>query len=121
MTEKQTYWLTSPEGDHGLATGADERDRWKALGWAEAVEPQGSTFIWARQDGIADAARFPIDAFNTLWSAKGWVAAMPPEPASPLNGDQVLPQPAVSSTPQAPAESTAKSTTTAAGGDTKGK
>jgi hypothetical protein len=91
MTEKNTYWLRDAAGDYALITGADQRDRWIPLGWAEADEPSGNEFVWARCEGIQEPARFPAQALADVWSAKGWQAAEPPSPVSPFNGDEGAP------------------------------
>lgn len=116
MTEPKKHWLVGPEGDYAQVAGAEQRDTWKARGWTEADEPTGNSFVWARQDGIAEPARFPAGALAEVWSVKGWAAAAPPDPVSPFNGDQ-LPMPAA-----APLDAAAASKpTTAAGGNTKEK
>lgn len=90
---KNTYWLADEAGNKALVTGADERDRFLPLGWSLAEEPVDNELVWARHEGIADAALFPAQAL-AAWAAKGWVAGAPPEPVNPLN-DGSLPVTAV--------------------------
>lgn len=116
MTDKQTYWLADQTGKKALVTGAAERDRWVPLGWAEADEPTGTEFVYARMEGVEQPAEFPASAFKEIWEPRGWVAGPPPEPVSPFNGDQ--PAPVTAPEPEKSAKST---TSTAAGGSTKEK
>lgn len=77
MTDKNTYWISDSEGTHALVTGAEERDRYKVLGWVDAKEPtEGWLHIW--RDGIEQPGLVPTSALDTLWGPLGWVAGPPP-------------------------------------------
>ncbi len=116
MTDK-TYWLADETGKKALVVGADQRDRWLPLGWADADEPTGNEFLYARMEGVEQPGVFPAAAFREIWEPRGWTPCGPPEPVSPFNGGQ-LPAPAVAPEPEKPAKS---ATSTAAGGSTKEK
>lgn len=89
MAEKKTYWLADGYGAKALITGADERDRWVPLGWAETDEPVPGDMVWMRHVDHGGPARFPAEVVE-LWKAKGWEPAHPPEPTNPFN----IPEPA---------------------------
>ncbi|MET0426282.1 MAG: hypothetical protein ABW046_20605 [Actinoplanes sp.] len=116
MTEKNTYWLRNPiNGYSALVTGAAERDRWLAQGYAEADEPAaGFVHVW--HEGIELPGILPIAALNDVYSQLGWVAGPPPggeRPADAPFGESAEPAAKANA---APAKSTSK---TAAGGEEK--
>ncbi|TBL44240.1 hypothetical protein EYA84_02010 [Verrucosispora sp. SN26_14.1] len=87
---KTTYWMTDGYGAAALVEGADERDRWKPLGWSVVDGEKalaGVTHVWLRHEDHGQRAKFPAGAVE-LWQAKGWHPSDPPEPTSPFNADQ---------------------------------
>ena len=127
MTEKQEYWLVDPEGDYALVKGAEERDRLRVDGWAEAEEPAGDGFVHVWHEGIEQPGRIPLEAYRETWSHRGWVPGPPPGGSHPVPGGSVAETAAPPEAPVVPAvkssDTAAKPTTgqTAAGGDEKGK
>ncbi|MEU4782843.1 hypothetical protein [Micromonospora sp. NPDC023633] len=96
---KTKYWMTDGYGSKALIEGADERDRWKPLGWSECDEPAGEDRVWLRHEEHGGRQRFPAAAVE-LWAAKGWHPSDPPVPESPFNADQPADVvPAATSTP----------------------
>lgn len=86
MTDPKKYWLTDGEGTFALATGADERDRWLPLGWAETDEPtDGWIYIW--REGIEQPGRYPLSSLRELWGPQGWVAGPPPGGVHPATSE----------------------------------
>lgn len=116
MTEKNTYWMTDQQtGYSALVTGAAERDRFTAQGYAEADEPS-SGFVHVWHEGIELPGILPVEALTEVYSQLGWVAGPPPggEHPAPSPAAEETDAPAKSSA--APAKSTSKS---AAGGEEK--
>lgn len=81
---KQQYWLTDGFGAKALVEGADERDRWKPLGWAGSEEPQPGDRVWMRHEDHGGRAQFAGESLD-LWQQKGWHPSDPPAPESPFN------------------------------------
>lgn len=84
---KTMYWLTDGFGGKALVEGAEERDRWKPLGWSESTEPAAGERVWLRHDVHGGRALFPAETVE-LWAAKGWQPSDPPPVPSPFNADQ---------------------------------
>lgn len=84
---KNTYWMTDGYGAKALIEGADQRDRWKPLGWAETDEPAGDDRVWLRHEEHGGRALFPAEVVE-LWQQKGWQPSDPPAPESPFNAPQ---------------------------------
>ena len=84
---KNTYWMADGYGNKALVEGADQRDRWKPLGWAESTEPVAGERVWMRHSEIAVPAQFSAESVE-LWRQKEWQPGAPPEPVSPFNADQ---------------------------------
>lgn len=120
---KTKYWLSDGLGGKALVEGAEERDRWVPLGWAQADEPAESDKVWMRHEGIEQPAQFNASVVET-WKALGWEPSPPPEPVDLLH-DQHLVDPVVADaapTPKpaaAPAASSTTSTPAASGDKTK--
>lgn len=99
MTDKQTYWITSPAGAYALVEGADELKRWTLVyGWAESAEPGPADKVHLKHpDGFR--AQLPYESLGEGWSARGWEPGPPQEPLAvaddPRYVDQLPPAPAV--------------------------
>jgi len=102
---KTNYWMADGYGAKALIVGADERDRWKPLGWAEADEPAAGERVWLRHEDHRGRALFPAEVVE-LWQAKGWQPSDPPAPESPFNADApaaTVPAATVTTTTSSPA------------------
>ncbi|MCX4470448.1 hypothetical protein OOK41_09030 [Micromonospora sp. NBC_01655] len=106
---KKTYWMTNGYGSKALIEGADERDRWKPLGWSVVDGEPAAGMVWMRHEVHGGRAEFPIEVAS-LWQQKGWQPSDPPPPADPFNAanpaDVATPVPATPSAaalPTAPA------------------
>ncbi|MEU4367554.1 hypothetical protein [Micromonospora chersina] len=106
MTEKKTYWLTDGYGAKALIEGAEQRDRWKPLGWSETDEPEPGDRVWLRHEDHGGRALFPVESV-ALWQQKGWQPSDPPEPINPFNAAQ--PADVTEAAPAAPAATTTTS------------
>ncbi|MEV4767802.1 hypothetical protein [Micromonospora humida] len=87
MAEKKTYWMADGYGAKALIVGADERDRWRPLGWTETDVPAGIDMVWMRHEEHGGRAKFAAQVMD-LWQAKGWKPSDPPPLASPFNAEQ---------------------------------
>jgi hypothetical protein len=114
MTDKQTYWLSGPDGKKALVTGSAERDRLAPLGWSDTSEATGDEFLYGWRYGIEQPGVFPAAAFRDIWEPRGWVTGPPPGSPSPFGAD---PAP----TPVAPVPTAKPTKSTAAGGSTEEK
>lgn len=110
---KNTYWMTDGYGSTALVEGADERDRWKPLGWSEATEPAGDDMVWMAHPESGGRQRFAA-AVIEQWQGLGWRPAAPPEPVDVLHDPQLVGQAAPVASAAAPksTERTAASGTT---------
>lgn len=119
MAEKKTYWLTDGYGSKALVEGADQRDRWKPLGWSEADDPAGDDRVWMRHTDHNGHAQFPASVVGT-WRALGWEPSAPPEPVDVLHDEQLVdvtpPAATQASTEEAPPSGEEQTTTRAASG-----
>ncbi|GHJ11217.1 hypothetical protein TPA0907_55840 [Micromonospora humidisoli] len=84
MTKKTTHWMTDGYGNVALIEGADERDRWKPLGWSETDAPGPGTQVWVRHEETHNRARLPFAALE-LWRPRGWSECGPPDSADPFH------------------------------------
>ncbi len=83
MTDKQKYWLTTPDGAFACVEGKAERDRLVPLGWVDADEPtEPHAFLWMSHDGIEQPAKFPVGS-RANWEGMGWTPSGPNPPADP--------------------------------------
>lgn len=118
---KTNYWLTDGFGSFASVEGADQRDRWKPLGWSEAGEPSGGDRVWMRHTDHGGHAQFPAGVVET-WRALGWQPSSPPEPVDVLHDAQLVDVapaqggPAAESTEDAPPSGEQQTTTRAASG-----
>ncbi|MFG1659083.1 hypothetical protein ACGFIY_21375 [Micromonospora chersina] len=84
---KTKYWMSDGYGAKALIEGADERDKWKPLGWSEADEPAAGDRVWLRHEDHGGRALFPAESVD-LWQQKGWQPSDPPQPINPFNAPQ---------------------------------
>ncbi|WP_229401914.1 hypothetical protein [Micromonospora okii] len=84
MTKKTTYWMTDGQGNVALIEGADARDQWKPLGWAETDPPGPGAQVWVRHEENGGRARLPFAALE-LWRPKGWMECDPPPAVDPFH------------------------------------
>ncbi|WP_329013233.1 hypothetical protein OG271_04030 [Micromonospora rifamycinica] len=103
------YWLTDGYGNKALVVGAEERDRWVPLGWAETTEPAGDDMVWMRHAGHGGHAQFAAGVVET-WQSLGWEPSAPPEPVDVLHDDHLVDVTAPAAEPQTPASKAASGT-----------
>ncbi len=110
---KNTYWLTDGFGRKALVDGADQRDRWKPLGWAEGDAPAGDDQVWMQHEAHGGRQLFTASVVST-WEALGWKPSAPPEPVDVLHDAQLVDVPT-----EAPAPPVSNKPAGVAGGDKK--
>lgn len=105
---KTNHWMTDGYGSKALV-GADERDRWKPLGWAESTDPEPGERVWLRHEEHGGRAQFPAEVVE-LWQQKGWQPSDPPPVESPFNAPEPadVVEPAPTTSLPAPAGKTTK-------------
>ncbi|MGC5033080.1 hypothetical protein [Micromonospora sp. DT229] len=86
MAAKKTYWMHDGYGTVALVEGADERDRWKPLGWVDSEPPGPGSQVWMRHETHGGRAKFPFASVE-LWRPRGWSECEPPPVADPFSAE----------------------------------
>lgn len=114
MTEPKKYWLTDGS-TYALVTGAEQRDHYLPLGWAETDEPtEGFVMVW--HDGIEKPGIAPVAFFDLSLQHNGWVAGPPEGAEHPF---AAKPEPEAPAEPVAPAGKAAGKNAAAGGNESR--
>lgn len=98
MTEKK-YWIADTEGVKAVVANAADRDEWtRVRGWAEATEPAGLEFQWARNVDHGGKGVMNHEAL-VLAEGRGWVPSGPDGYDDPAPAAEAKPTPKSTSVP----------------------